>query len=39
MCEAIRSISVDRLVGDAWGVVSPRTVAMVEDRVRILLDL
>ena len=38
MCEQIRSVSVDRLV-EEWGVVSPRTLQVVEDRLRILLGL
>ena len=37
-CEDVRSISVDRLAG-RWGNVSPATMAEVEDRLRILLDL
>jgi mRNA interferase MazF len=40
LCEAIRSISTDRLVEDhAWGAVSARTLASIEYRVRTLLDL
>ena len=39
MCEAIRSISKDRLTGSAWGIVRPHTMALVEDRLGILLDL
>ena len=38
LCEAIRSISTDRLV-ERWGAVSPRALAEVEDRLRILLGL
>jgi mRNA interferase MazF len=38
MCEAVRSISTDRLV-TSWGVVQPATMAQVEDRLRILLEL
>jgi mRNA interferase MazF len=38
MCEAVRSISTDRLVR-RWGAVEPTTVADVEDRLRILLEL
>ena len=37
-CEAIRSISTDRL-GRRWGVVSPGTMNAVEERLRILMDL
>jgi len=39
LCEAVRSISTDRLVGEAWGSVSARTLAAVEYRVRTLLNL
>jgi mRNA interferase MazF len=40
LCEAIRSISTARLVGDAaWGALSARTLATIEHRVRTLLDL
>ena len=38
LCEAVRSISTDRLV-ERWGVVTPATIAQIEDRLRILLDL
>jgi mRNA interferase MazF len=38
LCEAIRSISTDRLVL-RWGAVSPATLATVEDHVRMLLAL
>ena len=37
-CEDIRSVSKDRLI-KRLGVVSPPTVAEVEDRLRILLEL
>ena len=37
-CEDIRSVSKERL-SDRWGVVSATTLAAVEDRMRILLDL
>ncbi len=39
MCEAVRSISIDRLDGAAWGTVSEATMRAVEDRLRVLLDL
>ena len=40
MCEMIRSISVERLVGDApWGSVSDATLHVIDDRLRILLAL
>ena len=40
LCEAVRSISTDRLVEtEAWGTVAARTLATVEHRVRTLLDL
>ena len=38
LCEAVRSVSVERLVV-RWGAVSARTMAAVEDRMRILLRL
>lgn len=38
LCEAVRSISKDRLV-TRWGTVSPATMSQVEDRLRILLHL
>ena len=38
LCEAIRSISKDRLI-TRWGMLSTETLAQVEDRLRILLDL
>jgi mRNA interferase MazF len=38
LCEAIRSISTDRLVL-RWGALAPSTMAMIEDRLRILLRL
>lgn len=38
LCEAIRSISKDRLIS-RWGSLSREVMAEVEDRLRILLDL
>jgi mRNA interferase MazF len=38
MCEAVRSISTERLVR-CWGIVEQPTLARVEDRLRILLEL
>jgi mRNA interferase MazF len=38
LCEAIRSISKDRLIS-RWGALSRAAIAEVEDRLRILLDL
>lgn len=38
LCEAVRSVSVERLV-ERWGPVDRRTMAAVEDRLRILLRL
>jgi mRNA interferase MazF len=38
LCDGIRSVSVERLVV-RWGTVGPRTMATVEDRLRILLRL
>ncbi len=37
-CEAIRSISKQRLKSK-WGKVSPQTLAAVDDRMRLLLNL
>lgn len=39
LCEAVRSISTVRLLGEAWGTVAGRTLSTVEHRVRTLLDL
>ena len=38
LCEAVRSVSVERLV-ERWGAVDRATMAGVEDRLRILLRL
>jgi mRNA interferase MazF len=38
LCEAVRSVSVERLVV-RWGAVDRRTMATVEDCLRILLRL
>src|SRR5438445_9187950 len=38
LCEAIRSISKDRLISQ-WGTLSPGAMREVEDRLRVLLDL
>jgi mRNA interferase MazF len=38
LCEAIRSVSKDRLIS-RWGTLSHEVMAEVEDRLRILLDL
>ena len=37
-CEDVRSVSKERL-SQRWGMVSHETMAAVEDRLRILLDL
>jgi len=37
-CEDIRSVATERLI-TRWGVISTRTMAAVEDRLRILLQL
>lgn len=39
LCDALRSVSKERLRGRAWGRVSPQTLSLVEDRLRILLEL
>jgi mRNA interferase MazF len=38
LCEAVRSVSVERLV-ERWGAVDRETMTAVEDRLRILLRL
>jgi mRNA interferase MazF len=38
LCDAIRSIAKERMLRK-WGAVTPATLAAVEDRIRILLDL
>ena len=38
LCEAIRSVSKDRLIS-RWGMLSHEVMAEVQDRLRILLDL
>jgi len=38
LCESLRSIAKERLL-QPWGTVSPSTLAIVEDRRRILLGL
>jgi mRNA interferase MazF len=37
-CEDIRSVSTDRLA-ERWGAVAPGTMRLVEDRLRLLLEL
>ncbi len=39
LCDALRSISKERFVGQAWGKVSAETLEKVEDCLRILLEL
>lgn len=39
LCDALRSISKDRLKGRAWGVISSVTMRRVEDTIRTLLEL
>jgi mRNA interferase MazF len=39
LCDAIRSITNDRLTGSAWGQVSPETMERVGEMLRILMDL
>jgi len=38
MCEAVRSVTTERLMR-RWGSVEQATIAAVEDRLRILLEL
>jgi mRNA interferase MazF len=37
-CEDMRSATVARL-HEPWGMISPHTMELIEDRVRVLLDL
>jgi mRNA interferase MazF len=39
LCDAIRSISSDRLGPRRWGSISAATMRRVEDNLRILMDL
>lgn len=39
LCDALRSISKDRLQGRPWGTITPATMRRVEDTLRILLEL
>lgn len=39
LCDALRSISKDRLKGRPWGAVAPATMRRVEDMLRVLLEL
>lgn len=39
LCDSLRSISKDRLVGTAWGKVSLQTLRKVEEHLRLLMDL
>jgi mRNA interferase MazF len=38
LCDGVRSISTDRLI-TRWGSLAPRTMAVIEDCLRILLGL
>ena len=39
LCDALRSISKDRLSGVAWGHISAETMQRVDETLRMLLDL
>ena len=39
MVDQLRTVSRDRLVGDPWGRVSPAVMAVIEERLRLLLGL
>lgn len=39
LCDAIRSITKDRLTSPAWGKVSPATMERVSEMLRVLMDL
>lgn len=39
LCDAVRSVSLERLVERPWGSISAATLALVEDRLRRVLGL
>lgn len=39
ICAALRAVSIERFSGRMWGVVSDATLALIEDRLRVLLEL
>lgn len=39
LCDALRSITKDRLTGSAWGEVSAETMQRVEEMLRMLMDM
>lgn len=39
LCDATRSLSIDRFTSTSWGMVSISTMKRVEDQLRILLNL
>lgn len=39
LCDALRSVSKDRLKGSPWGSISQATMQHVEETLRMLLDL
>ena len=39
LCDALRSITKERLIGVAWGRVSIQTLRKVEANLRLLMDL
>lgn len=39
LCDGVRSISRDRLTRGPWGAIGRKTMAEVEDRLRVLLEL
>jgi mRNA interferase MazF len=39
LCDRVRSLSVERFSGKAWGRVGKETIEQVEDAVRVLLEL
>lgn len=39
LCDRVRSVSVERFSGKAWGRVSKETMQQVEDALRVLLEL
>ncbi len=39
LCDRVRSVSLERFSGKAWGSVTKETLEKVEDAVRVLLEL
>ena len=39
ICNALRAVSTERFSGRAWGMASNATLTLIEDRLRVLLEL